>query len=109
MRYRIKRREAIRKIAVFAFVVSLVLLSLLSEMFVITHAGHEHDHSGTSGGCAVCIQIHHAENLLRQFGMAFIVMAFVVGSGFAAPMIFKPVFSQAGSVSLYGLKTRLNN
>jgi hypothetical protein len=97
------------RLTVLMLLLCLVLVSLLSETYIITHENHEHDHLGVDGSCAACARIQAAENFLRQFEViagdtkpmfAFLitVMAALCGKQFLS-----------GAQTLIGLKTRMNH
>ena len=59
-----------KKIIALSLLICVVMLSLLSEAFIGTYEGHEHDFNGVGGSCAVCSLVNNAENLLKNIGMA---------------------------------------
>jgi len=101
-RYNIKRMLAL------AFLLCFVVVALLSEAFVLTHAYHEHDHYGVNSGCAVCAQIQSIENQRRQFGAAFSSAPMALFGLFAAAALLCCV-SASQFLTPVHLKTRLNN
>lgn len=67
-------------IITLAFLICFIIVSLLSEAFILTHSNHAHDRNGSHGACATCDQIQNAENLLKQLGTASLVAAsFITG------------------------------
>ena len=70
-----KRKQTAKRTIALAFLICFILVSLLSEAFIITHANHEHDHDGAGGTCSTCAHIQSAENLLKQLGTASLIAA----------------------------------
>ncbi len=66
--------SASKRFLCIAICIGFVAVSLLSGLFVSTHAIHD----CTGDHCTVCAQIHQAQSLLRQFG-ASAVKAMVSG------------------------------
>ena len=104
-----KRKLPIPKTVALFILVCFIIVLLLSEVHIVYHAEHEHDHNGISGACTVCVQFYSAENLLKQIGMAVAVIPF----GFISLLVAIVILSSLSSiVDLYTpiqLKTRMNN
>jgi hypothetical protein len=85
-----------------------VAISLFSEIYVITHAAHQHDHDGENGACAVCAQ-------LAAVGMSRQLTALAAKAPAAAPVpsLSAPAPQSAQSrvcaSSPVTLKVKLNN
>ena len=102
-------RKKTKRIAALAFLLCFVVASLLSQALMLTHTGHEHDHYGPSGECAVCTCIQNAETLRRQFGAAGgSVMPMALIGLYAAAVLLCCVFALRFATPVY-LKIRLNN
>ena len=101
-------RQKAKRITALAFLLCFLMVALLSEAFILTHANHQHDHLGAGGGCAVCAQIQSIENQRKQCSVAsagvslawiglfaaFVFLCFILGFHLQTPV---------------RLKTRLNN
>ena len=48
------------------FCACLISVFFLSSAFILTCAGHDHDHDGPDGSCATCAHMATAEALLEQ-------------------------------------------
>ena len=97
-----------KRIIALALLACFVSVSLLSAVFVFTHANHVHDHLGAGGGCATCAQIQIAESLLLQSGVS-------AGNGAFAFISLLSALAAICLISLFGfqtlikLKARMNN
>jgi hypothetical protein len=102
------KRSAIRLVAL-AICALFIAAMLLSSAYILTHANHIHDHDGLDGGCATCMHIQSAENLLKQLSTAVVSVA----AAFAGVLgvLFSLRNTKAGdcSFTLVTLKVRLNN
>ncbi|MDR2736807.1 MAG: hypothetical protein LBB49_04525 [Gracilibacteraceae bacterium] len=105
-RINIRGHKAMKRIAL-AFLLGFVLLSLLSEVFILTHLVHEHDHNGVGGSCGICVQIHNTENLLKQFGAVITAMLPGLMALFASGAVL--CFACFKGYTPVSLRTRLNN
>ena len=105
----INKNQCTKKIVVLIFLVCFFMLSLLLEAFVLIHAEHEHDHKGTSGSCTICIQLHNAENLFKQLGMAVAAISLGFFSLLTAMATIPFVLFSLGLRTPIKLKTRINN
>lgn len=92
-----------------AFLVCLIVVSLLSGAFVLIHANHKHDRNGTGGACMICIQIQNAENLLKQFHAASLSAVFIIAGLFSADAIAKVDQTFFPLLTPIKLKIRMNN
>ena len=101
-------RPNAKRMTAFAFLLCFVIISLLSEAFVLTHANHQHDHYGAGGECAVCAQIQSIENQRRQLGAAAGNISTAWAGLFAAVIFLCFVFGFQFQTPVH-LKTRLNN
>ena len=61
----IQNKPKAKKNIALAVLFCFVLLTLLSEAFLLTHAEHEHDHNGIGGRCTICVQFQNAEGLRK--------------------------------------------
>jgi len=102
------KRSAKRSIAL-AVCVFFIAASILSAAFVLTHAGHTHDHNGTGGSCAACVHIAAAENLLKSISAALAGAAIIYGGLSAALSVLKPGSFFTDFYTLVHLKIRSNN
>jgi len=98
-------RQATKRAIALGVLLCLVVVSLLSEAFVLMHS--HHGHSAVSGECVLCAYIHSDENLLKRFGAAVTALLGMIGF-FAAPILLCAAFSKARQTPVL-LKIRLNN
>ena len=99
-------RRAVRLTAL-AVCALFVLAFLLSSVYILANADHEHDHSGEGGGCAVCANIATCAKLIRHLGAAMTAAAAIAGmAGFAIRLRFTA--PQFNAINLVNLKVRLN-
>ena len=105
----LKDKQAVIRMIAVAFLVCFFAGLLLSQAFLITHAEHTHDHNGDGGGCATCAQLHSAENVRKQLGMAVGVAAVFLAGLFAMILNRWTGFSWAGAQTLVRLKIQLNH
>ena len=106
---RTKNRQSPKRLVALGILLCLVMVSLLSETFILTHANHKHDHFGVGGECAVCAQVQSAENQLKQFGTVISVALLALIGFFAALAILYFAASSIAFQTPVYLKTRLNN
>jgi len=100
------RRLAV-KLTALAVCVLFVLTIVLSSVFIIANANHEHDHNGKDGGCATCAHMAVCAKLIEHLGAAITAAAVIVSiTGFAILPRFS--VSQINAISLISLKVRLN-
>lgn len=60
-------KQTIKRVVALACLLCFIIAALLSEVFILSHAGHDHDREGINGSCMTCAQImQNAEYLLRQ-------------------------------------------
>ena len=102
-------RQKAKRISAFAVLLCFIVVLLLSETFILTHAGHEHDRNGVQGSCVACAQIQNAENSLKQLGMVAKGALCALIILFASIAVIKSVASQTGFLTLVDLKVKLNN
>ena len=99
-------RRAVKAIAL-AVCAFYVLVILLSSLFIIANANHEHDHNGEDGGCAACAQIVVCAKMIEHLGVTITTATTAVSIvGFILPPRFAA--SQINAISLISLKMRLN-
>ncbi|MDR1272233.1 MAG: hypothetical protein LBK04_04495 [Clostridiales Family XIII bacterium] len=97
------KRGALLLCAVF------VAVSILSAVFVSTHANHEHDSHGIGGACATCAHVAYVKAILEQISAAVAGAVVVAGVLFALFHIQKPASPEKTDCSLVRLKVRLNS
>ena len=101
-------RKSTKRMIALAVLLCFVMVALISEAFVLTHANHEHDHFGAGGSCAVCAQIQNIENQRKRLGTAAAGVSAVWLGLFAAIALLCCV-SPSQFLTPVLLKTRLNN
>ena len=89
--------------------ICFILISLLSEVFLLSNANHEHDHHGADGGCATCAHILSAEHQLRQITAAVIRTAYAIVALFTAVARLSIISTLFGYYTLIDLKTRMDH
>lgn len=105
----IKSSRQSKRIVALMLLVCVILTSLFSGAFLLTHANHEHDRNGVHGACTTCVQIQAIASLLKQFGAA------VAGASFALVILFAVITglrrtsSFFGDQTLVGLKVKMNH
>ncbi|MDD4565587.1 MAG: hypothetical protein PHE79_08985 [Eubacteriales bacterium] len=77
----------------------------LTTAFIIEHS----DHDCIGHGCPVCVQIHLAENLLKQLSIVISCVAFASACLFALFNTFLPVIQNIFLVTPVTQKIRMNN
>jgi len=102
------RQQKTKRITALVFLLCFVAASLLSQAIILTHAGHEHDHFGSGGECAVCTYIQNAEALRRQFGAVSSVVVTALVGLFAIATLLCCAVAFRSATPVY-LKIRLNN
>ncbi len=102
-------RQTKKRLLTLAFLICFIIVSLLSEAFILTHAGHEHDHNGVNGTCATCAQIKNAENLLKKLGTASLVAAYTIAGLFSAAVITHTFWAVTSALTPVTLKIKMNN
>ena len=102
-------KQTAMKFVTLGVLICFIFVFFLSEAFILTHAEHKHDHNGAKGSCTTCIQIHNAENLLRQFNLAVSGASFAFISLLAAIAILFSLSYLNETKTLVILKTRMNN
>jgi len=101
-------KQPSKRIAALAFLMCFVMVSLLSEVFFLTHTSHEHDHLG-GGSCVVCAHIQSAESLLRRFIAVSGGVLFGLVNLFAAIAGLDFISALFRSQTLIALKMRMNS
>ena len=106
---KIKHRQPSKRIIAIAFLLCFVVGFFLSGIFFLTHVNHEHDHNGVDGSCDTCAQIQASENLIKQFGIFAVSLAFAVIILSAAIAVLFAISFLFGVQSPVKLKIRMNN
>lgn len=105
----LNNKQSKKRLVVLAFLLCFIVVSMLSQAFILTHADHAHDNNGVGGGCATCAQIQSAENLLKQLGTAVINAAAAFTGLFTVIAIIQSAFSDITLLTPVTLKIRMNN
>jgi hypothetical protein len=99
----------VKRFAALALLLCFAAAVLVGQAFIITHAGHEHDHGAIDGGCSVCVQMQAVGDALKRLGIALAV----VSLAFAVLPVGMPLVEAAsvpfGALSPMSLKVRLND
>lgn len=101
--------QAKKRAIALTFLICLIIVSLLSGVFILIHAGHTHDRNGTGGACMICIQIRNAENLLKKLHAASLSAVFVIAALFSVYTISNVDQSFIPPLTPIKLKIRMNN
>jgi len=104
-----RAKQSTKKKVLLVFFVCFIMLSLLSEAFILTHADHEHDHNGIGSSCTLCVQFHNIESLLKQFAMAVAVARYGFIGLLTVIAILRSISPLYGISTSIELKTQLNN
>ena len=104
-----KTKQMQKKLIVFVVLVCIIIASLFSNMYIITHANHDEEHYETDNGCTICDHILMAKDWLRQIGAAIKIIAFVIINLFSAVAILYIIIAFWNYQTLVNLKTRMNN
>lgn len=103
-----KNMRSKRTLAVMLVIVFVLSVSF-SAVFILSHGVNEHDHNGSNGTCAACIQLSAAQNLLKQLGIIF-AMAFVgLGNLAIAVLLLRAALQNIHQRTPISLKERINN
>lgn len=102
-------KQSAKRLIALAVCVFFIAASLLSAVFILTHANHTHNHNGPNGSCATCARLAAAENLLKTISAAPVGAALIYGALPAVLSVLKSVGFQTGLYALVRLKVRLNN
>ena len=105
----LNNKQPKKRLIVLVVLLCFIVVSILSEVFILTHADHEHDHDGAHGSCAVCAQIQSAESLLKRLGTFAISAVFLFGGLLAAIAVMRSAFCAIILLSPVALKIRMNN
>jgi branched-subunit amino acid permease len=100
-------RLTVRRATAFALLVCFAAAMILSQMFVIALADHDHNHNGIDGGCAICAQLSETRGRLGHANALARISA-VLLTALAGILIASADF-MADRISLVHLKTQLNN
>ena len=99
-----------RKAIALALLLCFMVFPLLSEVYVLSHSGHEHSHFQVDDGCTICIHLHSAHYRLKQLGQAALdsSMAYVAFS-LAIIVSFYAIYNLFYAFSPITQKIRLDN
>lgn len=89
--------------------VCFIVTSILSVVFILTHANHQHDHEGPNGTCATCDHLAATTNLLKQLSIAIVTSVFPSVLYLFISYCLKPSTPYVGLFTLVSLKVRLDN
>ena len=103
------KKQSAKRLIALAVCILFIAGSILSAAFIFAHIDHDHDHDGADGGCAVCVWISAAVNLLKSLFAAFVGAAVGMWRFFAMRSGLRAVRYYTGSLSLVCLKVRMNN
>ena len=98
-----------RSIITHMFLICFISVSLLSEIFILSCANHEHDYNSVGDSCTICAQIHNIKNLQKQFDIAVNNVSSTFISFLFAMVILYSVSSLVRIHTLVDLKVRMDN
>jgi len=105
----LNNKQSKKRLIALAFLLCFIVVSILSEVFILTHADHVHDNAEVDGSCATCAQIQNAENLWKQLGTAVVSAASTLAGLFAVIAMIQPASSGITLPTPVTLKIRMNN
>ena len=89
--------------------ICFALLLIISNVFVLTHAGHVHNTNGIGGNCSMCAYIADFQELIKNLLNGCLpLFAFLSLFIFISRFSFHAI-SRAGFAAPVYLKVRLNN
>ncbi|MDR2649337.1 MAG: hypothetical protein LBB94_06415 [Clostridiales bacterium] len=99
-----------RKFRLIALFVCALYISVtfLSAEYILTHTEHIHDHEGSGGMCAACLQLTATNNLFKTIAAAMAAAA-VLETAAALVLPICPYHQTIEGFSLVTLKVRMNN
>ncbi len=101
--------QTVKRAVSWLFLICFVAAVLISEIFILTHSRHEHNHDSTDGSCTACIQIQSAENVLNQINSAVSNLSIIFMGLIILISALYFVSSSIGFQTLVGLKIRIND
>ena len=104
-----KTNKQIAKFATIALFTCFIVTFIISDIYILAHANHDHNHDGIGGSCTVCAHIQSAENLLKQLAMASKSMSFIIVGLFFMATFLYVVSSLEIYSTLVNLKIRMND
>jgi hypothetical protein len=102
-------KRSARRIAALALLLCFAAAVLVPQTFIITHAGHEHDHGAIDGGCSVCVQMQAVGDALKRLAVALAVVSLAVAALPIGMPLVDAVSAPFGALSPMRLKVRLND
>jgi len=105
----INSRNIKKRVIALIFLVCFVIVSLLPEVFILTHANHDHDRKSLDNSCSICAKIQDAESILKQFRSATKITVFALFMHIFSILVLTYFRCQAISLTLVALKVRMNN
>lgn len=97
------------RIIALAFLVCIITVSVFSNMFILSHTKHEHNHNGVGGGCVTCERLSNAMDVRKQLSMVSAVAVLVIAKMFFDVKVLKMTTVCVLPITPVGLKTRMNN
>lgn len=106
---KLNHKQSEKRLIALALLLCFIVVSMLSQAFILAHAGHTHDNNGGGGVCTTCTQIQNAENLLKQLGTAVVSAAAAFAGMFAAVAMIRSASYNITLLTPVTLKIRMNN
>ncbi|MEL7609790.1 MAG: hypothetical protein AAGU74_09820 [Bacillota bacterium] len=105
----VSKRQKTGRLVALIVCAFFFICTFLSFAYILIHADHVHDHDGPDGGCATCIHITAAKNLLKTVGAAVSAAAVSLGNAFVVVSALRLIGFYVDCRSLFALKVRLNS
>ena len=98
-----------KRVIAFVFLACFITVSIISNVFILTHTEHQHDSHSIGGGCETCVQLKSAESILEQCRVIITGIVLGVSALFAISGIFGGRVAFALLLTPVALKIRMNN
>jgi len=89
--------------------VLFVVATLLSTLFIVTHANHVHDNTGFDGSCSTCALLSASENVLKSSSAAVFAVALYLSGRLTGCLALLPLYWYRSLGTPVRLKVRMNN
>lgn len=98
-------RQSQKRLIALLCCVCLIIITLLATAVNITHAHHD----CVGDACTTCVQIHTAQNLLKQLGLAVACFAVAAAVVVVAARLLQVVSCLIAMETPVTMKIRMNN
>lgn len=104
-----KGQQSKRSILAIVFLLCVLGVFVLSNVYIVMHANHLHSHHAVDGGCEACVQLQRTEKNLRQFSVVLIGALFTIAGPHLALAATKVLSAFIAISTPITLKSRMNN